>query len=151
VTDTPTDDVPARPRRLSDVDPTRRSLVLAWWVFTGTFGGLRLLTWLIHVHVAGLGNVSAGGVHLHHYLYGILLLIGVGAAGLVGISDRWHPWVGAAFGLGLALVVDEVALLIELKDVYWTGQGGISLAVGIIGLGVTGSILAFTRSPANGQ
>lgn len=135
-----------RPRRLADVDPTRRSLVLAWWSFTATFGLLRLLTWLIHIHVEGLGNVSAGGLHLHHYLYGILLLVGCSVAGLVGISDRWYPWVGIAFGLGLALVVDEVALLVELKDVYWDGQGGASIAVAVILIGLVGSTLVFTRS-----
>jgi hypothetical protein len=135
-----------RPRRLSEVDPTRRALVLAWWAFTATFGLLRLLTWLIHIHVEGLGNVSAGGLHLHHYLYGILLLIFCSVAGLIGISDRWSPWVGLAFGLGLALVVDEVALLVELKDVYWDGQGGVSIGVAVILIGLVGSTLAFTHA-----
>jgi hypothetical protein len=96
--------------------------VLAWWGFTAMFGGLRLLTWAIHVHVHGLGNVSAGSVHLHHYLYGILLLALVALCGLTERSERWHAWMGLAFGIGLALVVDEAAELVELKDVYWTGQ-----------------------------
>ncbi len=136
-----------RPRRLADVHPTRRGLVLAWWAFTTTFGFLRLLTWLIHARVEGLGNVSAGGVHLHHYLYGILLLIAVGVFGLLEHSDRWHAWLGACFGFGLALVVDEIALLVQLKDVYWTGQGGVSVAVAVILIGIGGSLLVFTRSP----
>jgi hypothetical protein len=119
---------------------------LAWFAFTVTFGGLRLLTWLIHVHVGGLGNVNAGGIHLHHYLYGIALLAAVAAAGLIERSDRWHAWMGLAFGVGLALVVDEIALLVELKDVYWTGQGGVSVAVALILIGVAGSILALTRT-----
>src|SRR3984957_8796002 len=93
----------ARPRRYRDVEPTRRGLVLAWFGFTLMFGGLRLLTWAIHVHVHGLGNVNAGGVHLHHYLYGILLILGVAFCGLVERSPRWHAWMGLAFGIGLAL------------------------------------------------
>ena len=137
----------ARIRRLRDVHPTRRGLVLAWWSFTATFGGLRLLTWAIHVHVAGLGNVSAGGVHIHHYLWGILILIGVGAAGVVERSPQWHAWLGLLFGIGLALVVDEAALLIELKDVYWTGNGGVSIAIAVIIIGLAGSVLALTRAP----
>lgn len=137
----------ARIRRLRDVHPTRRGLVLAWWSFTVMFGGLRLLTWAIHVHVAGLGNVSAGGVHIHHYLWGILILIGVGAAGVVERSPRWHAWLGLLFGIGLALVVDEAALLIELKDVYWTGNGGVSIAIAVIIIGLAGSVLALTRAP----
>jgi hypothetical protein len=133
-------------RRLREVDPTRRGLVLAWFGFTITFGGLRLLTWAIHVHVHGLGNVSAGSVHLHHYLYGILLLAGVGFCGLVERSVRWHTWMGLAFGIGLALVVDEASLLVRLKDDYWQGEGGVSIAVALILIGVAGTALAFTRS-----
>jgi TctA family transporter len=112
------------------------------------FGGLRLLTWAIHVHVHGLGNVSAGGVHLHHYLYGILLVIGVAVCGLVERSPRWHAWMGLAFGIGLALIIDEAAELIELKDVYWSGQGGVSVAIALTVIGVAGSTLAVTHSHA---
>ncbi|MEV0406587.1 hypothetical protein [Actinoallomurus sp. NPDC050550] len=135
------------PRRLREVHPTRRGLVLAWWGFTATFAGLRLLTWAIHVHVAGLGNVRVGGVHIHHYIWGILALIAVGACGLVERSPRWRMWMGLAFGIGLALVVDEAALLIELKDVYWDHEGGISVAIAIIVIGVAGSALTLTRAP----
>jgi hypothetical protein len=51
------------------------------------------------------------------------------------------------FGIGLALVIDEAALLIDLKDVYWQTQGAISVAAALIIIGVTGSVLALLRSP----
>jgi hypothetical protein len=136
-----------RPRRLREAHPTRRGLILGWWGFTATFGGLRLLTWLIHIHAAGLGNVSSGGVHLHHYLYGILILVIVSILGLVERTPRWRAWMGLAFGIGLALIVDEVALLVELKDVYWKGPGAVSVAVAIVIMSVVGSVLVLTRSP----
>jgi hypothetical protein len=136
-----------RPRRLRDAHPTRRGLILAWWGFTITFGGLRLLTWLIHIHAAGLGNVGAGGVHLHHYLYGILLLTIVSILGLVERTPKMRAWLGLAAGIGLALIIDEIALLVELKDVYWQGPGEVSVAVGVILIGIAGSVLALTRSP----
>jgi hypothetical protein len=136
-----------RPRRLRDAHPTRRGLILGWWGFTATFGGLRLLTWLIHIHAAGLGNVSSGGVHLHHYLYGILIIVIVSILGLAERTPRWHAWMGLAFGIGLALIVDEIALLVELKDVYWKGPGAVSVAVALILMGVVGSVLVLTRSP----
>jgi hypothetical protein len=98
--------------------------VLAWWGFALTFGGMRLLTWLIHIDVAGLGDVQAGGVHLHHYVWGILLLAIVGAAGLVQRSARARAWMGLGYGVGLALVLDEAALLISLEDVYWDTEAG---------------------------
>ncbi|NUR57295.1 MAG: hypothetical protein HOV87_01075 [Catenulispora sp.] len=137
----------ARIRSLNDVHPTRRGIVLAWWAFTATFGGLRLLTWAIHVHVRGFGNVTAGGVHIHHYLWGILLLTIVAAAGLIERSPAWHGWMGLAFGIGLALVVDEAALLIELKDVYWDSAGGVSVAIALILIGLVGSLLALSMAP----
>jgi hypothetical protein len=141
-------DSPARgPRRLSEAHPTRRGLILAWWGFTVTFGFLRLLTWLIHIHVAGLGNVSEGGVHLHHYLYGILIVAIVGILGVSERSPRWRAWLGLAFGIGLALIVDEIALLVELKDVYWSGVGEVSVAVAVILISAVGSVLVLTRSP----
>jgi len=87
------------------------------------FGFLRLLTWAIHVHVAGLGNITAGSVHIHHYLWGILLLTVVAALGLIERTPAWHSWMGLLFGVGSALVVDEAALLIELRDVYWGRRG----------------------------
>ena len=136
----------ARIRTLNDVHPTRRGMVLAWWAFTATFGGLRALTWAIHVHVGGFGNISAGGVHIHHYLWGILLLIIVASAGLIERSPAWHSWMGLASGIGLALVIDEAALLIELKDVYWDNAGGISIAIALILIGLAGSLLALTRA-----
>lgn len=136
----------ARIRTLRDVHPTRRGIVLAWFSFTVTFAFLRLLTWLIHVHVGGFGNITAGSVHIHHYLWGILLLAIVGALGLVEREPSWRVWMGVLFGVGLALVVDEAALLIQLKDVYWTGAGWVSVAIALILIGVVGSLLALTRA-----
>jgi hypothetical protein len=136
-----------RPRRLRDIHPTRRGLVVAWWSFTATFLFLRLLTWLIRIHVAGLGNVSAGSVHLHHYIWGILLLIAVAIFGLVDRSPKARVWMGVALGIGTALIVDEAALLIELRDVYWSGFGAVSVAIAVIVIGLAGGALAMTRSP----
>jgi hypothetical protein len=136
-----------RPRRLRDIHPARRGLVAAWWSFTATFAFLRLLTWMIRVHVAGLGNVSAGGVHLHHYVWGILLLAGVAIFGLVDRSPKARLWMGIALGIGTALIVDEAALLIELRDVYWTGFGAVSVGLALILIGAAGGALALTRSP----
>jgi hypothetical protein len=136
-----------RPRRFRDVHPSRRGLVLAWWTFTATFALMRLLTWAIKVHLAGLGNVSVGGTHLHHFLWGILVVAAVGFVGLLERSHRWRAWMGAAFGIGLALIVDEIALLVELRDVYWSGEGQASIGVAILIVGISGSALALTRSP----
>jgi polyferredoxin len=141
----------ARPRRLRDTDPTRHGLILAWWGFTITFGGIRLLTWLIKIDVAGVGDVSSGGVHLHHYIWGIVIVAVVGALGLVERSPSWRRWLGAAYGVGLALIVDEAALLVQFRDVYWSTSGTTSVAAAVVIIGVVGSVLVVTRSPRRDQ
>ena len=136
---------PRRLHRVREVDPTRRGLVLAWLAFTVTFGLLRLLTWLIRIDVGGFGNVEAGGVHLHHYVWGILILLVVGALGLLDRSPRWYGWMGVGYGVGAALVIDEAALLIDLRDVYWDSRGMISVGAALLIIGVVGTLLALTR------
>ncbi|MFG3156992.1 hypothetical protein ACGF7W_33675 [Streptomyces sp. NPDC048219] len=132
-------------RLLPGISSERRGFVLAWWGFALAFGGMRLLTWLIHIDVAGVGDVQAGGVHIHHYVWGILLLAVVGAAGLVKRSARAQAWMGLAYGVGMALIVDEAALLISLEDVYWDTEGWVSIALAIALIAVVGGVLAVTR------
>jgi hypothetical protein len=55
---------------------------------------------------------------------------------------RRHPAVALSYGTGLALIVDEFALLLDLKDVYWAKQGRISVDLGIGGIAAAGSYFA---------
>jgi hypothetical protein len=50
--------------------------------------------------------------------------------------------VAMSYGSGLALIVDEFALLLDLRDVYWARQGRLSVDVGIGGIAATGSYFA---------
>ncbi|HEV7188109.1 MAG TPA: hypothetical protein VGN28_09490 [Blastococcus sp.] len=121
------------------LDPGQRSAVVAWASFAATFGLVRGIThWLKDGHGPSSGGVSAGGTHLHHYNLGILLLSGLGAVTVRGKEHhRRHPAAAAAYGVANALIVDEAALLLDLKDVYWAKQGraSVDLAVGIIAAG----------------
>ena len=128
------------------LDEGQRSAVIAWGSFAATFGVVRALThWIRDGHGPSGGGMSVGGRHFHHYNLGIALLAGVGAIGLRGQDKhRRHPLTAASYGVANALIVDEAALLIDLKDVYWAREGrtSVDLAVGLIaigGLGVTGS------------
>jgi len=126
-----------------ELDPGRRSALLSWLAFTGTFGLVRALTYRIRSGRGPFRNISLGGEHLHHYLWGIGLLAGVGAIAVRGEDrHRRHPLVAVSYGSGLALVVDEFALLLDLKDVYWARQGRISVDLGIGGSAVAGSLFA---------
>ncbi|MCM4083825.1 hypothetical protein [Paractinoplanes hotanensis] len=119
--------------------------MLAWLGFVTAFVVLRALTFVIHAGI-GFGDVHVGGVHLHHYVWGILLLMIVGFCSFLEMAGRWRPWLGLAYGIGLALVVDEFALLLELDDVYWQREGRWSVDLALAVIGVGGSLLAIART-----
>ncbi len=126
-----------------ELGPGQRSALLSWLAFTGTFAGLRALTYSIRAGKGPFGNISVGGEHLHHYVWGIGLLSGVGAVAVHGDEQhRRHPAVAVCYGAGLALIVDEFALLLDLRDVYWARQGRISIDIGIGGIALAGSYFA---------
>jgi hypothetical protein len=126
-----------------ELSPGQRSALLSWLAFTLTFTGLRALTYSIRAGKGPFRNVSIGGEHLHHYLWGIAMLSGVGAVAVRGEEQhRRHPAVAVSYGAGLALIVDEFALLLDLKDVYWARQGRISIDTGVGGIAATGSYFA---------
>jgi hypothetical protein len=126
-----------------ELGPGQRSALLSWLTFTVTFAGLRALTYSIRAGKGPFRNISVGGEHLHHYLWGIALLSGVGAVAVRGEErQRRHPAVAISYGAGLALIVDEFALLLDLRDVYWAKQGRISIDVGVGGIAVAGSYFA---------
>jgi len=126
-----------------ELGPGQRSALLSWLAFTVTFAGLRGLTYSIRAGKGPFRNVSIGGEHLHHYMWGIGLLSGVGAVAVRGEErHRRHPAVAVSYGTGLALIVDEFALLLDLRDVYWAKQGRISIDIGVGGIALTGSYFA---------
>src|SRR5712691_7738453 len=126
-----------------DLDPCQRSTLASWLAFTTTFGAVRGITYSIRAGRGPFKNVSAGGEHLHHYLWGIGMLAGVGAVAVRGTDRlRSHPAVAVSYGSGLALIVDEFALLLDLQDVYWAQQGRISVDLGVGGIAMTGSYFA---------
>ena len=126
-----------------ELSPGQRSALLSWLAFTVTFAGLRALTYSIRLGKGPFRNVSVGGEHLHHYMWGIAQLSAVGAVAVRGDeAHRRHPAVAVSYGSGLALIIDELALLLDLKDVYWARQGRISIDVGVGAIALTGSYFA---------
>jgi hypothetical protein len=76
----------------------------------------------------GLGNVRIVGNHIHHQVFGILIIIGTGIV-LVSVTPQGAGLDAAAaiFGVGVALTVDEFALWLHLEDVYWSDEGRLSV------------------------
>ena len=79
------------------------------------------------------GNVSVGGTHIHHLVWGILLLLIFGWLGIAVAPDSpWREICAVMFGIGTGLTLDEFALWLNLKDVYWEKQGRRSIDAVII-------------------
>jgi hypothetical protein len=142
--------MPAAVAGWGDLDPCQRSVLTSWLAFATTFTAVRGVTYSIRHGRGPFRNLSVGGEHLHHYMWGIGLLAGVGAVAIRGDERaRRHPVVAVTYGSGLALIVDEFALLLDLRDVYWARQGRISVDLGIGGIAAVGCYFAgrpFARS-----
>jgi hypothetical protein len=120
-------------------DTAHRRLLLASVSFLVTFAAVRALTWAIHNNIGPFHDVDMGGRHIHHLVWGILLLLLVGYGWLaeIGSGDaRSSIFVGRlmsiCYGVGAALTLDEFALWLNLRDVYWAREGRASLDAAII-------------------
>lgn len=107
-------------------DERRERFFLASVGFLCAFAVVRGITHLIRVGIGPFHNVTAGTTHIHHLVWGILLLLVVGYMWLseVGVgSSRLASATAVAFGVGAALTLDEFALWLNLQDVYWQAAG----------------------------
>jgi hypothetical protein len=109
-------------------------MFLASVSFFCTFAGLRLLTWSIHNHIGPFHDVEMGGRHIHHLVWGILLLLLVGYGWLAEVgtgkegTSLLASWLmSLLYGTGAALTLDEFALWLNLRDVYWAREGRASV------------------------
>jgi hypothetical protein len=126
----------------------RRELT-AWMVlaFLVTFLATRFITHAIRSGRGPFHDASVGGVHLHHEVYGIFLLLGSGTAEFTyRPGGAWADVLAALFGVGAALTLDEFALWLHLSDVYWTREGRSSIDAVLIAL-VVGTLLLLGANP----
>jgi len=116
-------------------DEARERLFLASVAFLVTFGIVRLITHAIRAGVGPFHNVSSGGLHIHHLVWGILILLVVGYVWLIEKavgSSSLASITAIAFGVGAALTLDEFALWLNLRDVYWEEAGRASIDAVVI-------------------
>jgi len=143
--------VPVPARVKIPVGRSDLSLQPMMWMFLAilvTFLVTRMVTRLIRSGSGGgvgLGDVSIGGNHVHHQVFGILIIIGTG---IVLISKTPHgaalDAAAAVFGVGVGLTVDEFALWLHLEDVYWTERGRESVDAMFCLLVITGALIGGT-------
>ena len=125
------------------VDTGREPEFLFFVAFLITFGFIRTSAHMIRAQVSWWpGNVQVGGTHIHHLVWGIILLL---ITGYVGVAVRppspWQEIVAIFFGIGTGLTLDEFALWLDLKDVYWAHDGRKSIDAVIIAATISGMVL----------
>jgi hypothetical protein len=128
---------------------TRQRVLVAWMLgaFLVTFLVTRAVTRAIRQGRGPFRNAQLGGVHVHHQVYGIFLLIGAGTAEFTYRPGA--PWVdvlAVLFGIGTALTLDEFALWLHLEDVYWTREGRSSVDAVLVAL-IVGTLLLVGVNP----
>ncbi|HEX3561955.1 MAG TPA: hypothetical protein VHU24_03880 [Solirubrobacterales bacterium] len=130
------------------VDTGRETAFLFFISFLVSFGFIRTSAHMIRAQVSWWpGNVSVGGTHIHHLVWGILLLLINGYIGVaIHPGDPWRDIVAVLFGIGTGLTLDEFALWLNLKDVYWSKQGRRSIDAVVIAGALSGVLLISLRS-----
>ena len=121
----------------------RTPLLFLWLALIATFAITRLVTARIRKGSTGLRNWSVGGIHVHHQVFGILMMITAGGLQFAyATTGPLADVLGALFGVGAALTLDEFALWLRLDDVYWKAQGRTSVDAVFIAIALTGLLLS---------
>jgi hypothetical protein len=90
--------------------------------------------------------VSEGGLHVHHHVFGIVLMIVAGTISFAGFAvSPVYEICAFLFGVGIGLTIDEFALWLYLDDVYWAKEGRSSVDAAIVCVLLLGLVLLGTR------
>lgn len=115
-------------------DRPRRRLFVASTSFFLTFAGVRAVVFAVLHQIPPFHFIQHDGHHIHHLVFGIIILLFVGYAWLAEIgtgaddsSLLLSRLTAILYGVGAALTLDEFALWLELQDVYWSPSGRLSI------------------------
>jgi len=119
----------------------KEPLFLLFIAFLATFFLTRLYTRLARVY--DWGSASAGGVHMHHMVPGVILMAICGGLGFTSLYDNGIAAgiLAIGFGIGTALTFDEFAMIFHVRDVYWSDEGRTSIHAMLMGMALAGLLL----------
>jgi hypothetical protein len=115
--------------------------------FTVAFGITRGITWTIR-EKGGFGpikDVVVGDRHIHHFLPGGIIALAAGGTAIGTKGEKLDKYLAFPFGVGVALVLDETALLLELDDVYWTEEGVLSVQIAFAAIAMLSALAYLIR------
>jgi hypothetical protein len=121
--------------------------------FTVAFGITRWITWTIRSK-GGIGpikDVVVGDRHIHHFLPGGVIALTAGGVAIGTKGDKLDKYLAFPFGVGVALVLDETALLLELDDVYWTEEGVLSVQIAFAAIAMLSALAYLIRMLRHAQ
>ena len=121
--------------------------------FTVAFGITRGITWTIRSK-GGIGpikDVVVGDRHIHHFLPGGILALAAGGVAIGTKGEKLDKYLAFPFGVGVALVLDETALLLELDDVYWTEEGVLSIQIAFAAIALLSAFAYLIRMLRHSQ
>jgi len=99
--------------------------------FLGSFALVRLSTWSIRRRRWFYNDVHIGGRHIHHFVPGIMVAFAAGTTAILVRDDALEQRLAIPLGAGIGLTFDEAALLLDLRDVYWTREGLLSVQLSL--------------------
>jgi hypothetical protein len=99
--------------------------------FLASFALVRVSTLGIRDDWGPFRNVRLGGRHIHHFVPGILIAFASGTTALLTNDEGLEKRLAATTGIGMGLTFDEAALLLDLRDVYWTREGLLSIQLSL--------------------
>jgi hypothetical protein len=99
--------------------------------FLGSFAVIRLTTLAVRDNWRLFHNIRLGGRHIHHFIPGILIAFTSGTVALLTENEALEDRLAVPMGIGMGLTFDEAALLLDLRDVYWTREGLLSIQISL--------------------
>jgi hypothetical protein len=121
--------------------------------FTIAFGTVRASTHTIRLRgrFGPFRDVRLRGDHIHHFVPGIVLAFLSGGTAVLARDERIDPWLAIPFGVGVALTLDESALLLKLDDVYWSEEGIVSIQITLGALALLSATVLALRVLRRGE
>lgn len=138
---------------MESLTPRETALLNLLASFSLTFASARLGTFLIRRGgpTGPFRDLVVGERHIHHFVPGIVLAFLAGGASVLSRNEDLGPLLAVPFGAGVALTLDESALLLRLDDVYWSEDGIISVQITLAAIALLSSTTLARRALRRGE
>lgn len=131
-----------------DVRPIERTSFGMLTSFSATIAAARLVNYVRERRRRAPALRSVGrrfwrasrddSVRVHHFVPGTVLAFVAGGAAILSRDDEIGAWLGMPFGSGVALTVDELALIVRHSQGYWGSESFALVQAGLAAVASAG-------------